>query len=73
MQISGLFRPVLLAALLVSSLLPGAPKVQAEEAPPIAPIGLVTPPSRSTRATLSARARERRLMPSVVLPGGSAQ
>jgi peptidyl-prolyl cis-trans isomerase A (cyclophilin A) len=42
MQISGLFRPVLLAALLVSSLLPGAPKVQAEEAPPIAPIAVGT-------------------------------
>jgi peptidyl-prolyl cis-trans isomerase A (cyclophilin A) len=38
MHITGLFRPVLLATLLISSLLPGAPTVQAQEAPSIAPI-----------------------------------
>jgi peptidyl-prolyl cis-trans isomerase A (cyclophilin A) len=38
MHITGLFRPVLLATLLISTLLPGAPTVQAQEAPPVAPI-----------------------------------
>ena len=42
MQRSGLFRPVLLAALVVSTLLPGAPKVQAAEAPPVTPIAAGT-------------------------------
>ena len=42
MHSSGLFRPILLAALVVATLLPGAPKVQAEEAPSVAPIAATT-------------------------------
>jgi cyclophilin family peptidyl-prolyl cis-trans isomerase len=42
MHITGLFRPVLLAALLISTVLLGSPRVQAEDAPQPAPSGPAT-------------------------------
>jgi cyclophilin family peptidyl-prolyl cis-trans isomerase len=42
MHITGLFRPVLLAALLISTLLLGSPRVQAEDTPQPAPSGPAT-------------------------------
>jgi cyclophilin family peptidyl-prolyl cis-trans isomerase len=42
MHITGLFRPVLLAALLMATVLPGSPKVQAEEIPAPVPIAAAT-------------------------------